>query len=151
MGSAIALMEDCPTVPGTPENVTELQDELRELVGRLDALEVLLGFSHAIQATTQDGISNKMAYYLLHLSFPTRKISWEPFAWNESQRANAKYTELEQAVIGKNGEHVVLVKAGSLAAMKRSYPSFFLDTESFSRLVTTALTPGGLVPQTPLL
>jgi ppGpp synthetase/RelA/SpoT-type nucleotidyltranferase len=146
MGSAIAAREGLPRVPGTPESNVELQDELRQLEAELNAANVLQYFRHAIRET-QSADNAKMDYYLLHLSFNERNISWRPFAWHESQTANAQYTELEQKVSGKAGEHVVLVKAGSLAAMKRSYPSFFLDAELFLRLVADALAPRGLEPR----
>ncbi len=148
MGSAIAAREGFPRVPGTPDSDMELQTELRGLEAELDALQVLNGFRHALRATHDQGVSTKMAYYLLHLSFNQSNISWQTFAWNESQKANADYTNLEQKVSGSAGEHVVLVKAGSLSAMKRSYPSFFLDAELFSRLVADALLPEGLKPRT---
>lgn len=144
MGSAIAAREGFPRVPGTPESNIELQDELRQLEKNLDALQLLQGFRYAIHATTDIAVSSKTAYYLLHLSFTNKKISWNTFAWNESQLANAQYTELEQKTAGSNGEHVVLVKTGSLSTMKKAYPSFFLDAEMFLRLVSDALAPGGL-------
>jgi hypothetical protein len=147
MGSAIAAREGMPRIPGTPLSNVELQDELRSLEESLDAINRIQYFRHSIHATQQKHQGNNAAYYLLHLSFNQKSISWETFAWNESQKANARYTELEQALAGTSGENVVLVKAGSLAAMKRAYPSFFLDAELFLRLVSEALVPEGLEPQ----
>jgi hypothetical protein len=137
MGSAIARQERCPLVPGTPEDARDLRREIQHYAERLDVLNVLPGFSNAIQIA--HGIGQKNAsYYLLHLSFNTRKVSWNTFSWNESQRANEIYTRLEQDNSDRAGEYFVLVKADSLSAMKRSYPSFFLDTGVFARMVADA-------------
>ena len=147
MGSAIASRENLPRVPGTPESNVELQSELAHLQDDLKALDRLQYFRHAIREAQTLTTNTKAAYYLLHLSFTERSISYQAFAWNESQKANAQYTELEQRVAGNTGEHVVLVKAGSLAAMKRAYPGFFLDAELFIRLVMEAMAPSGLEPK----
>ena len=149
MGSAIAAREGLARVPDTPESNTELRDELRQLANDLNAIDQLNYFRHAIRETQIRSGNAKMAYYLVHLSFNDKTVSWDPFAWNESQAANAKYTDLEQKFAGDSNEHVVLVKAGSVAAMKRSYPSFFLDAELFLRLVVEALEPRGLEAKKP--
>jgi ppGpp synthetase/RelA/SpoT-type nucleotidyltranferase len=147
MGSAIAAREGLPWVPDTPTNAHELRSELVYLERQLNALDTLQGFRHAIQFVHQRRIEQKAAYYLLHLMFEQHRVSWTEYPWNASQEANADYTKLEQETADKAGEHVVLVKAGPLAEMKRSYPSYFLDTDSFIRLAVDALLPGGLEPK----
>lgn len=142
MGTAIALKEGSPPVPNTPTTPAELRDELRHLEQSLGASHRLEHFRHAIRESDKVVSADKQAaYYLLHLSFNERTVSWETFRWGQSQEANAKYTELEQKVAGNPDEHVVLVRAASVAAMKRAYPSFFLDAELFLRLVGEALGP----------
>jgi hypothetical protein len=138
MGSAIAMKEGTPLVPGTPTSVSELKEELWSLERNLGASNRLEYFRHAIRQG-ESLPTQQAAYYLLHLSFEQRTIVWSTFKWNESQEANAKYTDLEQKVSGNPGEFVVLVRAASLSAMKRAYPGFFLDTELFLRLLGEAL------------
>ena len=138
MGSAIARSEHSPLVPGTPSLAGELKDELRELVAQLNVLQVLPGFGDAIQMAHSIAAPDAR-YYLLHLSFSERKISWKTFRSYESQVANDEYTELEKRNQDRQGEYVVLVKADSLSAMKRSYPGFFLDTGIFTGLVGKAV------------
>ena len=139
MGSAIAVSENHPRVPGTPISDIDLRAEIIELVDELRVFDTLEYYRHAIKEVSTQAASGKMAYYLLHLNFTESKISWQAFFWNESQKANQRYTDLEQSITGKSGELVVLVKATSFAAMKRAYPSFFLDTELFLRLVRDAI------------
>lgn len=139
MGSAIAMKEGAALVPGTPTSAMELREELAHLESTLGALNRLEHFRHAIRQG--ESLPDKQAaYYLLHLSFGKRIIEWNTFKWSESQEANARYTQLEQEVSGKSDEHVVLVRAASLSAMKRAYPGFFLDTELFLRLLSEFLT-----------
>lgn len=143
MGSAIAYRERSPLVPGTPETRAEFLDELRHYVQLLDVLNVMPAFGSAIRLAHHMAAKNAR-YYLLHLSFSAKTIKWYTFAWNESQAANAAYTRLEQENADSVGEYFVLVKPDSLSAMKRAYPSFFLDTNIFARLVTEAVSDSGV-------
>ncbi len=144
MGSFIAHSENCPMVPETPMSISELRDELRGLAYQLNVMQVLPGFGDAIQ-TAHSIAAPDARYYLLHLSFQERKISWKTFRYFESEIANAEYTELEKVNQDKPGQYVVLVKADSLSAMKRSYPGFFLDTGVFAGLVGKAI--GSEIPE----
>lgn len=137
--SAIAIKEGKPTVPGTPTTLDELRPELASLTSELNVLEFLQGFSHGIQRITAQKGATNTAYYLLHLSVEAKRISWTPYGWRQSQEANDAYTNLEQALKNSSTDHVVLVKAGSLSAIKRAYPSFFLDTGYFVNFLRVAL------------
>ncbi len=144
--SMIAFKEKTPLVPGTPDDITELRRELAYLARELNVIDFLQGFRTGIQAIHNQKAATNTAYYLLHLSVQDKKINWTPYGWHESQAANASYTALEQQIKDKPGDHVVLVKAGSLSAIKRSYPSFFLDTGRFVDLLLEAMGPVHVVP-----
>lgn len=141
--SAIAISEGQSTVPGTPTELNELRPELAALAQELNVLHFLHGFSHGIQSITSQKSATNTAYYLLHLSMQGKTISWTPYGWRQSQEANEAYTKLEQELKDNPTEHVVLVKAGSLAAIKKAYPSFFLDTVHFVYLLKQALGGAG--------
>ena len=52
-----------------------------------------------------------------------------------SEKANADYTDAEQAAVATGNMQVVLVSVDSLAALKKAYPNYFLDTDRFIALL----------------
>jgi hypothetical protein len=69
-------------------------------------------------------------------------VSIESFNWNQSEAANEKYAELEKKYLN---EPIVLVKSRSVSGLRKAYPSFFLDSGAFIRLVRDAVTMSELI------
>jgi hypothetical protein len=72
---------------------------------------------------------------LVELNTETRSVHITPYPTVRLYEAEAAYADAEKRA--KEGEpiDVVLVAAGSIEKMKRAYPNYFLDTQSFIGLM----------------
>lgn len=136
MGSEIALVENSPTVPGTPTGRSEIRSELRDCATKLDVVARLEAYGHALQ-TIQDEERNEH-YFVLELDAAEKKLTIRGYRRNELPQASEQYQTLEQAVSETPGRDVVLVSAESLTALQRAYPNYFLDTTEFLTIVREA-------------
>ncbi|HEX8387863.1 MAG TPA: RelA/SpoT domain-containing protein [Sphingomonas sp.] len=136
MGSAIAAMEGCNPVPGTPVAKSELVDEIAYLVDKLKVLDTLSVYNLSISYINS---AKDAKYYLLSLDPVSGAIQVWRYKALQSEAANAKYTELESALPEDARTQIVLVSAENVTALKRAYPNYFLDTALFSSLVTRVL------------
>lgn len=136
MGSAIAAIERCNPVPGTPSDKDGLVDEIKKLSEKLRVQETLKVYSTSINYM---GSAKDAKYFLLEVDPVTQKVSVWRYKAMQSEEANAKYTELEGAVPEGSATQVVLVSVENVAALKRAYPNYFLDTNNFSNIVGKVL------------
>src|SRR6266480_2300463 len=92
MSSAIARLENGLCVPNTPENVTELREELRELANQLDAVRTLGAYRATLNyvGTLKDRSSK---YFIMRQA--GHQVFVQGYAANQSQAANLAYTQLE--------------------------------------------------------
>ncbi len=93
MGSAIAIIEDCPTVPNTPDKKDELISEIRKLVKSLKILDTLAGWKLAIKESAEVPDAQ---LFLLEQDTRAGFVSITPFPKNYSRLASKQYLELEQ-------------------------------------------------------
>lgn len=140
MGTAIARRERTPLVDDTPTNKKVLINELREHALRLNVEGHLHAYGMAIQ--TLDEHTKDAHYFLLKLEPAARRISVKGFNFNEFERASEEYLNVERNLTKDAGEDAVLVSVDSLAALKRAYPNYFLDTHVFISAVREVLTGG---------
>lgn len=140
MASVYALREGTPLVPNTPATFRELQAELNDLDDRHHFQEKFYRFAHVLQ-TVED--EKNAAYFLVTLNPIMETVNVRGFKRNESQEANAEYTKAEQAAQGTS-LNIVLVSVESIAALKKVYPNYFLDTIEFSTDVLKTMT-GSLI------
>jgi len=134
MGAAIALRENAPPVPRTPTILEELVVELREYTGRLHVEQKLVAYGNALRITPPASIAKDAKYYLIHLEQGSTSLQ----AFQDLGRASATYLDLETKVAGRPEADVVLVSVESLAALRRAYPNYFLDTRAFLEAVRRA-------------
>lgn len=132
MGSVIAALEECETVPGAPTDKNVLVLELNALIQLLNIREVLSYYNTTIQYvnTIKDA-----KYFIVRMDFDGRSINVERFKAQESKLANTKYIQMESQIKKGANVQVVLVSVDSLTALKRAYPNYFLDTSRFASLV----------------
>ncbi|MEK7348973.1 MAG: RelA/SpoT domain-containing protein [Candidatus Eisenbacteria bacterium] len=136
MGGAIALREKAPPVPRTPTTQHELVVELRDYVARLHVEQKLLAYGAALRFNPQDdAIAKGAKYYLLHLEQNTTAL----WAFKDLKKASEQYLDLETRTAGRPEADVVLVSVESVAALRRAYPNYFLDTRAFVNAVMTAI------------
>lgn len=128
MSSVFAIREDCLTVPGTPSNLEELYAEIR----RLDETHHMAATFSGYRAIFPQVEKQRDAkYFLVRLDPINRLVRVKGFKKNESQEANRRYTEAEQAIEKDSAVRVVLVSVSSIASLQRAYPNYFLDTDAF--------------------
>lgn len=133
MSSVFAIRENCPTIPGTPNNIDELYAEIRQLdlTHRMAAT-----FSGYRAIFPQVEKQREAKYFLVRLDPINRLVRVIGFKKNESQKANKMYTEVEQSIEKNSAVRVVLVSVSSIASLQRAYPNYFLDTDAFLSEVT---------------
>lgn len=136
MGSAIALIEKCPIVPGTPENPRDLITELSELSTKLNVQEVMQMYKATINFAGQ---AKDAKYLLLELDPKRPELKVTRFTARDSQEANKQYLEAERQVQDGSSKQVVLVSVDSLSKLQKAYPNYFMDTDRFSHLLTQVL------------
>lgn len=130
MGSAMARRERSPLVPGTPEDGRELAQELQHLTLELEVERVLASYHVALDMTDRVPVPDSV-FFLLVLRPGVGRVTVTPYSRLELERATAAYLEAERATSGEAGSQAVLVSVESLAALKRAYPNYFLDTRRF--------------------
>ena len=128
MGSAFARREQTELIPGTPTTKRQLLSEIRELAHSLDVRARLHSYGAALQALEQPPI-RKAHFFLLRLEPPDR-LYVAGFRQSESLQAHASYLKAEQETKVSGGD-AVLVGADSVAALRRAYPNYYLDTNVF--------------------
>jgi hypothetical protein len=134
MGTAFAIREGTPPVPGTPTIERDLVDELRIHANRLDISRRLRAYGATLRVLEDPDAKNDH-YFLLELVPSNETIKVSGFRSNESEKASATYLEAEKNITKGSGAEAVLVSVDSIAALRRAYPNYFLDTNTFVNLV----------------
>lgn len=136
MGSAIALRERRPIVPGTPEDPQELVAELRLLSKQLKIETVLRGWRGAVQIL---GARKDAHAFLLITDSTNNSIQVKGFAQQDLAKATDEYLIVEKQFADNPGVQAVLVSVESLATLRSAYPNYYLDTSTFLRVVRQAI------------
>ncbi len=132
IGSSIANRERSPTVPGTPEKRSELRTEIRHYAKKLDVRKKLTAYGSALRILENPRELKQSHYYLLVLDpSGVGTITVTGYQFSELERASRDYLESEKLTRGKPGADAVLVSVESMAALRRAYPNYFLDTRKF--------------------
>ena len=138
MSSRIAHVEGLPNVPGTPENPGSLRQELREVAGRVRAEESLESFQSAT-AQLQRLKAPKGGWFVLELDHQRRTTTGRMFGSRDADEASDYYLGREMESRKRPDLDVVMVSVGSLAALRRTYPNYFMSLSQFRRLMRDAL------------
>ena len=138
MGSAIALRERCPHVPGTPTNMKELVQELRELAGQLKVETVLHAWRISLQRLPAKNATDAAAF-LLFLDPVAKTIRFDTFRKTELPKASEEYLALEKRTASIPGAQAVLVSVESLQSLRSAYPNYWLDTTVFIKALQYAV------------
>lgn len=113
-------------------DIKEIVATLSQLEHELQIIKKLKGLT--LSAKHIETTSKKSdAYHLMELNVEKGRISLIPFSENQLDSAEALYTARESATRDKPNIFVVLISAGNVAAIKKAYPNYFLDTNSFIR------------------
>lgn len=129
-GSAFALSEGEPLVPGQPTDHREIIELLGEKAHDLDVRTVLRAYGAALKATQEPDLRDSK-YYLLALRPNESRLTVSGFSARELEAATEEYLRVEKELAPVPRAEVVLVSTQSLSALRRAYPNYFLDTRVF--------------------
>lgn len=132
--SAFSVLESTPRVPGYDHlSDYETFHKLIETEKELNVLDKLSGFRIAanhIKSNKQIG-----EYHLITLNLDTKMLNIHSYSSKQITEANAEYSIKENQVSEGENLQVVLVTSESIAALKKAYPSYFLDSENFTKQI----------------
>jgi hypothetical protein len=138
--SAFARIERTPPVPGLPTDWRELKGLLQRMLIDLDVEARLKAYREAL-VVVDDPQLGDFDYYLLsqQIGKSGSQLLISGFRKAQLDEATTKYLAEEKRLQAVEGGQAVLVSAGSLQALKRAYPNFYLDTGRFIEYLQTAL------------
>jgi hypothetical protein len=145
MGGALAFKENTAPVPGTPSAYSDLVKELREHAHLLEVSSRLRAFAASLQYY-EGAQSKKNHYYLMEVNNASRTVSVTGFKQSESDKATAKYLEVEKKIKESSpNSDAVLVSVDSMNSLRQAYPNYFLDTGVFLNVLDEILSPQKII------
>ena len=130
VSSLIAIKEEMPIVPGTPNNMNELIEEIRDIDRRKNVIYNLSAIRVAIEHVKE---RKKKGYYILILNYDTKQLRIITYKPSQINEATDFYNHIE--AINKENTDAVLVSATSFASLRAAYPNYFSDIKEFIDLV----------------
>lgn len=143
MGSAMAISEGKPTVPGTPDDIKLLRKEITDLSNKLDVIGHLTTFRKSIEVLGGERRVSNAHYYLIELDPAAGRVIIKSYAQTQLATASADYMMLEKR-ISNDSRDAVLVSADSVEALKLAFPNYYLDADYFLEQLKTYTTTGQL-------
>ncbi len=132
--SAFAILESTPRIPQYSHlSDQETFEELLKQEKDLDVLNKLSGFRVAAKHIKDD--KKKGHYHLVTLDLDSMKASIQSYEPKDINEANEQYSLKEAEVNSGKNIQVVLVTSESIGALKKAYPSYFLDAELFNKQI----------------
>lgn len=123
----------------TPADPEELHNELRDLAERLHVNDVMAGCGTGLKMVENFKKGEKIHSYLMVLDSQKRRTDVTGYAKEDLPQAQEDYLESEKQNNDKPWIQSVLVSVDSVAALKRAYPNFYLDSLAFSQAVDKAI------------
>lgn len=129
--SSFAILENSPAYEAH-RCLTNLEvfSKMLDLEEKLGVIKKL-GMYNTVVEHLQDTNKQNTHYYLLQLDPAGLNVSVNGYARDALQEATTEYLAQEKRAKDKPGVQVVLVAAQSLAALRKAYPNYFLDTGRF--------------------
>lgn len=129
ISSAFAIMEQCPTVEGTPLDKKELYSEIKRMEKELRVIERMTAW----KATVQHLSTMKGALFVLNLDMKNKQIGYISFKNDRDgwAKANEELSRQEKINQGNKDCDVVLVGADNINELTSGYRNYFADTDEF--------------------
>jgi hypothetical protein len=134
MSSELARREKTPQVPGCPESQKQLREEIFDLAYGLMVVDRLRAYGAALRLFDTNEVPGGK-FWLLELDIPKSELSI--VSYSNIAEANEGYADIESSA--GSTRDAVLVSVDSLAALKRAYPNYFLDTTKFLGMVQSVI------------
>lgn len=133
--SAFAILESTPRVPEHDKySPYEVYNMLLEKEKELNVLKKLSGFRVVAKHIEDD--NKRGHYHLITLNLDTRRANIRTYAQKDADKANIDYSLTEDRVNKGENLQVVLVTSKSIVALKKAYPSYFLDAQLFAKKIS---------------
>ena len=129
MGSEMAIHEGTPLIDNTPPDRRSLVRELKKHAKSLNIVATLTAYRNTIEEIVPAAPRN-IRCFLIHRD-STERVQVSGYRDAERGRAYTDYNLVENTTRADPLADVVLVRVESLAALRRAYPNYFLDTEVF--------------------
>lgn len=134
--SAMAAYEGTPLVPNINLTLDEIRTELRQLNIDLGVESHLRAYRDAMSFIEED--TGNAHYYLLELDIQNKSIKVIAYKQNQFEQASEDYLNAEKENQNKNVD-AVLVSADSIATLKKAYPNYFVDTDTFITILNRVI------------
>lgn len=133
VSSAFAKMENCPTVPNTPQDETELYYQIKKKEMELKVIDKMKNWAKAVRHFSEEAIkvTPNAELFLLELDILGEKLTYSSYTKKQEEKAVSEYAELEKKFQGKKEYDVVLVGVDTLSDLRKAYPNYFVDTREF--------------------
>lgn len=132
--SAFAVLESTPRIPGYDSlNDQETFEKLLKIEKELNVLNKLRGFRVVARHISND--KKKGQYHLITLDMENRTARIQSYEAKNISLASEEYSKKEAEISSGKNLQVVLVSSESIIALRKAYPSYFLDSELFSRQI----------------
>lgn len=131
VSSLFAIKESTPIL----EEHSIMQYKVKDLMMRLYSMNINNHFSDTLKALRASITFAKKGnytdgYYILNISFKTKRVNIKAFPKEDEEHASAIYSRLEK-IVEENNNAVVLVSVPKMQELQNAYPSYFLDTSEF--------------------
>ena len=140
MGSAFAIRENTPIVPGTPDSLADLRREIEHYSKKLDVANRLEHYRAALKVIDEADFEGAH-YFVLKLNPPQKEVIVAGFPRKDSTFASHYYLNAEKELAGVPGGEAVMVSVDSASSLPRAYPNYYLDTREFLALLEEVIDP----------
>ncbi len=124
-------------VPETPQNEVQAKLELKSYSSQIKILEGLRAATENVTARIAGGL--EAHFFLLQLDLTARTVRTTSFIKSQVEEAQEKYLEAEKANKDKPEMQTVLVSVDSIDALRKAYPSYYLDITEFVKVLNRIL------------
>jgi Region found in RelA / SpoT proteins len=136
--SAFAMREKSPTVPGIPKDRELLREELQKLINTSDIMQSLTDWNdviHMLEVPEKPGAY----FYVLTVDVTKRTLHVDPYRRDQAVAAQTAYDAAEKSTEKDENIQVVLVSVDDITALRKAYPSYYIDTKDFIAAVEREL------------
>jgi len=135
MGTAMAIHEGQPCVPGTPNDPLDLAKELSDISARLSVESKLFVTKTLLKwfPEFRKNVSGEKNHYYILTRDNEITLMWS-YPKSQQHIATEQYSLLE-----RDQQDPVLVSVDSVQALRRAYPNYFNDTTAFLEILRATL------------
>lgn len=134
VGNAFSIIEGTNPIPQYAHYSKEQTfQEVKSESARLKVIEQLNAFSSVIDNVETD--KKQGSLHLIVLDIQGKEISIRTYPKQAIEEASKDYLSEEASITDSNKKQVVLVSSASIESLKKAYPSYFLDTQEFVKIL----------------